>query len=95
MGYGGFEIFFWYAGYESQKVVCGIRHPPPVEPLSDIARDRSERMRIVVGQALNDSDWSMQILYYFIGQQLNWFLAKFIHLLIITRCTTSRRDFTT
>ena len=33
-------------------------------------------MRIVVGQALNDSDWSMQILYYFIGQQINWFLAN-------------------
>ena len=43
---------------------------------TDIARDRSERMRIVVGRALNDSDWSMQILYYFIGRQINWFLAN-------------------
>ena len=33
-------------------------------------------MRIVVGQALNDSDWSMQILHYFIGQQINWFLPN-------------------
>ena len=43
---------------------------------TDIARDMSERMRIVVGRALNDSDWSIQILYYFIGLQTNWFLAN-------------------
>ena len=44
MGYGGFEMgFFWYAGYEFQKVgeKSGMRDwappPPPLPPYLDIA----------------------------------------------------------
>ena len=37
MGYGGFEmVFFWYAGYEFQKeagkVICRIGHQPLLDP---------------------------------------------------------------